>query len=295
MEKITTSRQQKTGISSSVLKYIALITMLIDHFGASFLIRYIRVNNAYDQYLNFYNILRYIGRVSFPIFIFLLIEGLQHTRDIRKYLFRLFLFCFISEIPFDLAFYYKPFDWNHQNVFFTLLIGLSAIAVFKVLIEKRKKELCEESGEGQCRKRNTEEEEKQCEKDRKREHHKKCSREKHSRKNLLKNPLIFYSVEIVIGGAAMVLANYLKTDYKWAGVLAIITAYILRSRPGLQMLGVCTVLYLFSSDSEIFALFCIPFILLYNGQRGDMPKWIPYVFYPVHLLILWGITKYICG
>lgn len=274
MEKITTSRQQKTGISSSVLKYVALITMLIDHFGASFLIRYIRVNNAYDQYLNFYNILRYIGRVSFPIFIFLLIEGLQHTRDIRKYLFRLFLFCFISEIPFDLAFYYKPFDWNHQNVFFTLLIGLSAIAVFKLVEEARAEKGKEEQFGENIRNK---------------------SRGKHSRKNLLKNPFVFYSVEIVIGGAAMLLANYLNTDYKWAGVLAIITAYILRSRPGLQMLGVCTVLYLFSSASEIYALFCIPFILLYNGQRGDMPKWIPYVFYPVHLLILWGVTKYICG
>ena len=262
MEKITTTnRQQKTGISSGVLKYVALITMLIDHFGAAFLSRYMRVNNAYDQYLNFYHILRNIGRVSFPIFIFLLVEGLHHTKNVGKYLFRLFLFCFISEIPFDLAFFYKPFDWEHQNVFFTLLIGLSAIAIFKTLNEKRKKELCVKSEEGQS--------------------------------NLLKNPYFFYSLELIIGAAAMLLANFLHTDYTWAGVLAIITAYILRFHPGLQMTGICVILYLFSSASEIYALFCIPFILLYNGRRGDMPKWIPYVFYPVHLLILWGITMYV--
>lgn len=273
MEKnMTTGRQKQFGISSSALKYVALITMLIDHFGASFLKLYMRVNNAYDQYLNFYNIVRYIGRISFPIFIFLLVEGLYHTKNIGKYLFRLLLFCFISEIPFDLAFFYKPFDWEHQNVFFTLLIGLSAIAIFKLLEETREKERVEEIYKKSRRGKN-------------------CGENRY--KKWLKNPFVYYSLELVIGGAAMVLANFLHTDYKWAGVLAIITAYILKKYPHLQMWGVCIVLYFCSSTTEIYALFCIPFIRYYNGRRGDMPKWVPYIFYPAHLLILWGITSYI--
>jgi hypothetical protein len=94
------------------LKTIALATMVIDHYGAIF-----------QSGINIYRI---IGRIAFPVYCFLLVEGYFHTRDVKKYGKRLLLFAIISEIPFDLAFYGK-IGFAHQNIFFTLFIGLVAI------------------------------------------------------------------------------------------------------------------------------------------------------------------------
>lgn len=92
-----------------VLKIIALASMIIDHYGAIF-------QSGIDIY-------RIIGRLAFPIYAFLLVEGYTHTRNIKKYATRLLLFAIVSELPFDLAFYGK-LGFTHQNIFFTLFIGL---------------------------------------------------------------------------------------------------------------------------------------------------------------------------
>ena len=92
-----------------ILKIIALVSMIIDHYGAIF-------HSDIDLY-------RIIGRLAFPIYCFLLVEGYFHTKDVKKYAKRLFIFALVSEIPFDFAFYNK-IEFMHQNVFFTLFIGL---------------------------------------------------------------------------------------------------------------------------------------------------------------------------
>lgn len=91
------------------LKIIALISMIIDHYGAIF-------QSGVDIY-------RIIGRIAFPIYAFLLVEGYAHTSNVKKYATRLFIFALVSEVPFDLAFYGR-LGFMHQNIFFTLFIGL---------------------------------------------------------------------------------------------------------------------------------------------------------------------------
>lgn len=127
---------KKKGIPGSVLKWVAVISMFIDHCTAVLVegswsagLRTV----SYNQYL----FLRGVGRLAFPIYCFLLAEGLLHTRDVKKYLLRLGVFALVSEVPFDLAFRRTFFTLNYQNVFFTLLFGLLGLAVWRWLTEKK--------------------------------------------------------------------------------------------------------------------------------------------------------------
>ena len=71
--------------SGAVLKYIAMLTMLIDHIGATGLI-FLSVGAGMSTRLYF--ISRMIGRIAFPIYVFLLVEGFVHTKNIKKYIIR---------------------------------------------------------------------------------------------------------------------------------------------------------------------------------------------------------------
>lgn len=101
-------------LSGAWLKIIAIITMIIDHVAVEFCVK----GDPIRPYL------RGIGRIAFPIFCFLLVEGAIKTKNIKKYAIRLFVFALISEIPFDLVAYKEFWYIQKQNVFFTLLFGL---------------------------------------------------------------------------------------------------------------------------------------------------------------------------
>ena len=111
---------KQQGISGYWLKLIAVISMLIDHTSAVIL-EQIPGLEAPAFFM------RIIGRAAFPIYCFLLVEGFYHTRSRAKYAGRLFLFALISEVPFDLAFSRRMWDFSSNNVFFTLLFGLLVI------------------------------------------------------------------------------------------------------------------------------------------------------------------------
>ncbi|NLG02851.1 MAG: hypothetical protein GX567_03310, partial [Clostridia bacterium] len=119
------------GIPGSTLKIIAIITMLIDHIAAVVLADYLSI----DGIRTIYKIMRSIGRLGFPIFCFLLVEGFMHTRDIKRYARNLGLFALISEVPFDLAFKHKLIYLDYQNVFFTLFLSLLAIWIISLIEE----------------------------------------------------------------------------------------------------------------------------------------------------------------
>lgn len=103
---------QKRGISQEVLKLIACVTMLIDHVGAVF----------FPWEMGW----RIVGRLAFPIYCFLMAEGMARTRNVRKYGIRLAIGAVLAEVPFDLLFF-GELTLAHQSVMVTLLIGYGMV------------------------------------------------------------------------------------------------------------------------------------------------------------------------
>lgn len=94
-----------------ILKVIAIITMTLDHIGI------ILYPNS--------SILRIVGRLSFPIFAYLIVLGIESTKKPRNYLITLLVFALFSQGPYLLAFGIQPF---RLNILFALF--LSALAVY---------------------------------------------------------------------------------------------------------------------------------------------------------------------
>lgn len=211
---------EKVRVSGFALKWIAIVTMVIDHIGAV----------LYPRQTGF----RMAGRIAFPIFCFLLVEGSMHTRDIKGYEKRLLLFALLSELPFDLAFYGK-LSLNSQNVFFTLLIGLLMV---EVLQKHRKTE---------------------------------------------------YQMFAILG--ACIAVELLHTDYGAGGILFILCFYLLyHHRIWTAVVFTLLNLLYFGLGVQMYAVLAMVPVLLYNGRKGPGMKYFFYVFYPVHLLILYLIS-----
>lgn len=116
------------SITADTLKWIAVITMFIDHIGAAIVEKTKLIQLPYGMVLDFSP--RYIGRLAFPIFCFLLVEGFYYTRSKKKYLRNLLIFAVISEIPFELAFL-GELVWGFRNVYWTLAIGLLMMIILE--------------------------------------------------------------------------------------------------------------------------------------------------------------------
>ena len=325
---MTENNTKTTGITGSTLKIIAIITMFIDHVGAiivegylnklgpsattqSYMMEHPEV--AFISMLD--NILRLTGRLGFPLFVFLLIEGFTYTKSKWKYGRNLFIFALISEIPFNLGFQNRLFYPAYQNVFFTLLIGLIVLSCIKYLAEERVYSekiswiFYPVSFLAGClipyMLMNT------------------------TFFSLLKYliPIGFNTKFIILTLAVAVIftlvmailftkkwnadkknrfaftllficlgvlaAELLQTDYSGFGVLTIVVMYYFRKNKTLQMAMGCAALTFFNLV-EATAFFTIIPISKYNGKRGLSLKYVFYAFYPLHILLLYGIA-YLCG
>lgn len=251
------------GITGSTLKMVAIITMFLDHVAAIVIQRYVaaapfsgmstEMGALWDRV---YFGLRVIGRLGFPIFCFLLLEGYDHTRSRSKYALRLGVFALISEIPFDLAFQDKVLETTYQNVFFTLLFGLLSVWAVDVFCR-----WMDEKGRSQAW------------------------------------MLLRWGGAGVIALTGMLVADWFHTDYGFWGVAAILGMFLgrrvfLSRTNGMGMALGCGIL-IYHNLVELSALLCIPLAVWYNGKRGWNVKYVFYAFYPVHILLLYGICRWL--
>ena len=111
-------------LSAAALHILAMALMLMDHLWATLL--------PAQEWLTC------AGRVAFPIFAFMAVEGYFHTHDLKKYTLRLLLFALLSEIPFDLMYGGTWFYPVHQNVIWTLLLGILGVHLMETVRKKQK-------------------------------------------------------------------------------------------------------------------------------------------------------------
>lgn len=241
------------GLTGIQLKYIAMITMVIDHVGVAF--RFAMPDAVYE-------LLRTIGRLSFPLFCFLIVEGFLHTHDRRKYLCDMLLFALLSEVPFDLLQSGSIWYTGSQNVFFTLSFGILALFAIEKFAKKKWLQLC---GVTACMLAAT----------------------------LIRSDYLFYGVALIV---LLYLFRYDYSKMALAGTICLFCGnsllYLLNNS---QLSSFDAALYTFCAYGMSELPGALSFLLTgrYNGQRGIMPvgKYFFYFFYPLHLLLLWGIAK----
>lgn len=230
--------EERKGISASVIKWIGMITMLIDHIGVTVILKLYR--NAPDScWGKVYEIARLIGRIAFPLYCFLLVEGFFYTKNKKKYAGRLFLFALLSEIPFNLAISGSFWYASANNVMWTMGIGILMLWGIDRAREKKNTVLA-----------------------------------------------------VLTAVTALVAAGICKVDYGCYGIAVILILYVMKEEPVFGFLGSCIVLCM-QAATELFAMVGVVLVKLYNGKRGRQNKYVFYLFYPVHLLVLWIIETYL--
>lgn len=223
----------KKGISQEGLKILACLTMLLDHIGAVFVRGYT---------------LRIIGRIAFPIYCFLLVEGVLHTKNPRRYGLRLGIGLLLSEIPFDLLFF-GALTLKYQSVMVTLVVGFLML--------------------------------------------------------LLMQRMPYQWLKYVLVFPFAYAAEWLHSDYGGWGIAMIAIFALIRDLPFAwlpQLSAMAIICYCMDSliipvgtariPIEMFALLAMLPISLYRGRKLTDRRWVQwcfYLFYPVHLTVLYLI------
>ncbi|MCL2372318.1 MAG: conjugal transfer protein TraX [Defluviitaleaceae bacterium] len=231
------------------LKVIALVTMVIDHTGA-----------ALFPYQEFF-VLRVIGRVAFPIFVYLVAEGFRHTKSPGWFLARLGAFAIISEPFFDWTLRRADIPWgvdffNNTNIFYTLFLGGLAITLYKIADEKMWL--------------------------------------------LTPLPVVaaawlarWFSTDYAAYGVVFIFAMYWFKDFN-KRVAAMVLLCLWQQRWVVQAALRYWLLDVpYARAVDTLELMLIPatlvgvvLVLLYNGKRGPGLKWFFYAAYPAHLAVL---------
>lgn len=226
-------------IDGTVLKIIAMISMVFDHVG--------------DMFFPDALWMRMIGRLAMPIFSFCIAEGYAHTRDKKKYLLRMGVFALVSEIPFDLAFEGKV-GLAHQNIMLTFFLSILALMLFDRIRGDRDPET------GRYRAERT-------------------------------------TAAFLAVAAMAALALIVRADYTIFAVFAVFLFYVFRRSHPLVRSGIGVA---FLSLTRTVGYYCatglsfLP-LAMYNGKRGKGLKWLFYVFYPGHLLLLYLLKACLPG
>lgn len=246
------SASKRLDISTAALHILAMSFMLMDHLWATLL-------PAQDW-------LTCVGRIAFPIFAFMAVEGYFHTHNFKKYALRLLLFAVISEVPFDLMYGGTWFYPVHQNVIWTLLMGLLGIHLMETVRKKQKIWLYVAV----------------------------------SVFVVMLGAVLgtLCMVDYYGAGVLMIFVFYFFRGRKWWCLLGqILALYWINVR---MLGGFMYPIRLFGMEFELcqqgLALLALIPIWLYRGRQGYHSKvfqYICYAFYPVHMLILVLILNFI--
>lgn len=228
--------RKKLPLNAMSLRLLALALMLTDHMWATVV--------PGNDWMTF------IGRLAFPIFAFQIAEGYYHTSDFKRYAKRLLLFALISEVPFNLMMGSSVINPFHQNVMFTLLLGLLGIRA--VDQARQGGSLWKSLG-------------------------------------ILLLVILAGAVGLVdygyLGVLTVIAFGVLRgfRGEKLAQLLAMILLH------GVLVEGRVFILGSFEVKEQILAVLALIPIWLYNGEKGHRNKALQYgcyVFYPAHMLIL---------
>lgn len=256
METIDLNKNEKDSksffdISSAALHIIAMLSMLIDHMFMTVI--------KDDSWI------LVLGRLAFPIFAFMVVEGYLHTHNYRKYIVRMLIFAVISEIPYDLMKNKEVFDRFDQNVLWTFLLALLCIRSIDFVKSKGKKWVYIFTA--------------------------------------VIVSIIGYMLgtefDVDYGGMGvlMVLIFYFFHDRKWRCMLLQFVFLLIINALFLGVFGNTVIAYVFGQRIEVplqgFAMLSLIPIWLYHGRQGYHSKpfqYICYAFYPVHMIILFAIS-----
>ena len=228
-------------LDGNMLKIIACFTMLADHINTCLIYQKLYIRGAYFAYgINLedlhkvYTVLYMVGRATFPLIAFLMVEGFLHTKSKAKYALRLLILGLVSEIPYNLCLYDELRYPANNNVCFTLFLGLISLWSW----EKLKDRWC---------------------------------------------------IRLPMFALMFIAARQLHTDYGWRGILLIFIFYLLHTwRIPQVLLGLISMYWEYLSVILGF----LP-LLFYNGKRGRQLKYFFYLFYPVHMVILYIVSKFL--